>query len=562
MKEYLDNIPVAFPSGIPPNLTLRKKDENGEKAFSFTGDLTFKGTDKDYLMAQLVNNVNALTNKVVYKLENTCCNPPQVYEFYITHESLEWCEGECDIKAAAVEKSNSNDQITCLKNTLIWDNYVGFQGMAHPRMSYCNELRPNWMHDALIIIGVATLTSILVLLPVLAGLILLFNTINIVIGLLNSLLPSSSQINTISVGGLTMINPNDLLNYYNLLIATLVGCGRKHPSPLVRDYAKNVCGKCGLTFSSSIYNNSSSQYYNSVYFHAPVHKGTLETDTTTYWVDQNKPILNGTKFFNKLKGIVNGEWEINNNILSFERRDFFVPKIPWLDLTTYIPDVGEVKICWQWANKTRYSYGYFEYIKDAVNWVGGEACDRWNDIVEWNNPYSPLQKDEFHPLIDFSPCRFRDDGIDRDVLSTYKNFPTIGPVIQKYDNVILMNSHTSYNPMLLVWDPGTGVANGKVDGGAVFFSGYPGVAVNQFYNYQYWFDANYPGNLYDQFWYIEDPRISGYQGKDFTAELTFDCALLNVMDLDGMVKTQYGDGKIDSIELDFNLSKMTIKGTV
>jgi hypothetical protein len=68
--------------------------------------------------------------------------------------------------------------------------------------------------------------------------------------------------------------------------------------------------------------------------------------------------------------------------------------------------------------------------------------------------------------------------------------------------------------------------------------------------------------MYDRFWFNENPRESVFQGFDFTAELNFDCALLNVMDLDGTVNTSRGGGKISSIQLDFKTNLMTIKGTV
>lgn len=561
MKAYLDNIPVTSQneSLVYPDITLRKKDETGERAFSFTGDLLFTGADYTYLYSKLVTDPNALTNKVVLKLENDCCTQKQTYEFYINHESLEWCDGDCSITAAAVEKSIGSDQYTCLKNTLIWDNYAGFTSQQHPRFSYCSELRPDWLTDVVIILAIATYTQILMWIPLLAVLIGLFNLVNGIIAWANSNFGTSW--NQLTFAGSTTIDLNTLQSLNNQLAAFVVGCGRKHPSPLVRDYADNVCNKCGITFKSSIFKNPVSPYHNTCYVSAPVHKGVKEGDIVTYWVDENKPILNGTKFFNQLKGIVNGDYEIVGNTLTFERRDYFVPQTPWLDLTTYKPVIGGISTCWKWANRTAYSYASFEYFKDGVNWVGGEAKQRWDDIVEWNNPYSPLQKDEFKPLIEFSSCRFRDDGIDRDALTSWEWAPVIGPIIKNYKDAMLLNSHTCYQPMLLIWD-GKSKANATVSGSAINIPGYPKAGANQFYNYPFWFDANYPGNLYDNFWAIEDPRTSGFQGFDFEAELIFDCALLSAIDLDGMVNTSKGMGKVNSIAISFKKNTMIIKGTV
>lgn len=566
MQVYIDNIPLQYPSEtlLKPHFTLRRKNESGEKAFSYTGDLVFEGADAKYIRAQLIDDPNAITNKVVLKFYDECCD--RTYMFYIQAASVKWCEKDCTITAAATEFTKTEEQYTCLKNTLIWDDHIGFKSKQHPRFAYCNELRPNWLHDCMIIFFLATATSLLVLGPIIIGLVFAFNTINAVINLLNTLLPSSSQINNVTLGGNTSLDFNDLQNYFNLLVSFIVGCGRKHPSPLVRDYIDNVCKKCGLSFVSSILNNPLSSYYNVCYVNAPINKGTLETDNTTYWIEENAPLLNGLQLLKQMNGIFNGAFDINNSVLTFEREDFFVPKTPWLDLTTFDPDNTEV--CWNWTNKPRYSYGTFYYQKDAINFLGGEAIGRWGDIVEWNNPYSPLQKDEFKPFIEFAACRFRDDGIDRDVLSAYKNFPTIGPIIKKYDNVMLFNAHVCFMPMLLIWDTNTPASNAKVDPTAAYFGGFAdgpngqNVGVNQFYNYPMWFREGYPNNLYTNFWYIKNPRVAGWAAKDYKAKILFTCNELKNLNLDGMVTTSYGDAAIDQIDIDYATQTMELTGSL
>jgi hypothetical protein len=570
MKAYLDGIPVAFPEKNlkHPSFTLRRKDETGDRAFSFTGDLTFTGSDYNYLYSQLIESPNALNNKVVLKFVNDCCSQNQTYEFYIDHRSLTWCEGQCELKASAIEKSIADDHYTCLMNTMIWDDTTGFKSKQHPRISYCNELRPNWLHDALIIITIATWTSFLTIGPlllVIASIVqtinFIINVVNAIIGFINSIGGSLDEIPNIDLDGDPSTNAyTELNNWVKKLLANSFGCGRKHPSPLIREYAANVCGKCGLTFQSSIFNDPASDYYNAVYHNAPIDKGVEPTDTTTYWLDKNAPILNGVMFFDKLKGIFNSKFDIINNNLILERRDFFTPKNPWLDLTN---SNKVVSVCWEWSVKNRYSYADFRYQKDAVNWVGSEANSRWSDIVEWNNPYNNLQKGAFTPLIEFASARFRDDGIDRDVLTFYEDLPTIGTILKQYKNAMLMNAHCSYSPMILIWD-GNDVSNASV---SKFFSanslGIPDVGLNQYYNYAMWFKEGYPGNLYDRFWYIDDPRISGYQGKDFTAVVSYDCQMLSDVDLDGQIITSLGlSNKIDSIVIDDLNKTLTIKGTV
>jgi hypothetical protein len=571
MKAYLDGNIVKFPNDslTKPSFTFRTKNAEGDQAISFSGELEFTDGDADYIKSILVDHVNAFTNEVILKFVDDCCGNKE-YLFAIRPESLTWCNGNCNVKAAAVEKTIIEEQLNCLKNTMIYDNYAGFKSKQHPRFAYCNELRPNYMHDALMIISIATATSITAFIPAIAAIILLFNTINTVIGFLNGLLPSSSQINPLQLfGNQQQIDLNSIKGYVDQLYSLIAGCGRKHPSPLVWEYARNVCGKCGLSFVSSIYDNPASDYGNTCYVNAPVHKGTDEADTTTYWLDQNAPLLNGTRFFDQISQPVNGKWKIVNNQVILERRDFFISKTPWIDLTTH-PGLQPEGECWNWTKKPRYSYGRFEYQKDGINWVGGEAVRRWSDIVDWNIPYSNRQKDEFHPLIEFAACRFRDDGIDRDVLSNYEWVPFLGNTIKKYKRAMLMNSHNCYTPMLLIWD-GNSRDNATCINGNTYFSGVPSegddkyqkdVGLNEFFNYPFWFNANYPGNLYDRFWKIENPRDAGFQGYDFVAKIQYNCTDKNSIDLEGYAMTSKGLAKTEVVTFDEGSGLMTIKGSI
>lgn len=570
MKVYLDGNIVKYPNDtlLKPHFTLRTKNTEGDQAFSFSGELEFTDGDADYIKTILVDHVNALSNEVILKFVDDCCGNT-VRLFSIRAESLEWCNGNCNVKAAAIEKTTTEAQLNCLKNTMIYDNYNNFQGKQHPRFSYCNEIRPNYMHDVLMILSIATATSITAFIPAIAALILLFNTINAVINALNSVLPSSAQINTLSVfGNQQYFDLNAIKGYVDQLYALIAGCGRKHPSPLIRDYAANVCGKCGLTFVSSIYNNAASDYYNTCYVNAPIHKGTQEPDTTTYWIQENAPLLNGNMFFDQICQPVNGKWKIINNQVILERRDALTPKTPWIDLTTH-PGLQPEGVCWSWTKRPRYSYARLEYQKDGINWVGGEAIRRWSDIVDWNNPYSDRQKDEFHPLIEFAACRFRDDGIDRDVLSNYEWVPFLGATIKKYKRSMLMNSHNCYTPMLLIWD-GADVSNAKCINSS-YYSGVPSegddkyqttIGLNEFFNYPFWFNANYPNNLYDRFWKIDNPRDAGFKGYDFIAKIQYNCNDKNKADAEGFAITDKGPAKTEVIDIDEASGLMTIRGTI
>ncbi len=100
MKVYIDNIPLQYPQDelLKPTFTLRKKDELGNTALSYTGNLLFIGADAIYIKQKLIDHPAALANKVVLKFVDDCCGN-KVYEFDILAESLNWCENECTIEA-------------------------------------------------------------------------------------------------------------------------------------------------------------------------------------------------------------------------------------------------------------------------------------------------------------------------------------------------------------------------------------------------------------------------------------------------------------------------------
>ena len=128
-----------------------------------------------------------------------------------------------------------------------------------------------------------------------------------------------------------------------------------------------------------------------------------------------------------------------------------------------------------------------------------------------------------------------------------------------------MNQHTSYLPMLVIWDPASGVGNAFANKFvSIFHPSLIGVVnLNQYYNYPMWFKEGVSGNLLDRFHAIENPRLSNYQGKEFEAEVTYDCDLRNAMDIDGVVKTALGDSQGPLIITENTANgTLIIKGTI
>lgn len=573
MKAFLDGIEVLNPSDSlkEPRFTIRRKNEEGQFAISFTGDLVFYNDEYNYIKGKLVDDPGAINNFIELLFVDDCCNNKE-YPFLIKPESLKWCDNDCSITANAVEFTPESKAYTCIENTIIWGDKPNtpdankFRNKKFPKIKYCKEFRPSILQDAFLIIGFfTTLAGGSTMLLLLSTLLPLIGTINAIIAIVNGL---GGNITPISIGGTS--DPLQMLTYLKNLFTTtqgqlIAGCGYEHPSPLVRDYIKNVCDICGLSFQSSILNESNPtkqnyDYYRLAYFNAPIKSGRLNNPyfvkPIVPFIDDNAPIHNGKTFLDELEQPFNADWDVSNNTIRFERHDFFETQVPWLDTTTY--DQFNISTCYEWSKQRRPSYADIGYQRDAVDWVGSEGTKRFGgNIIEWNSPPNPLQKGSFNKVFPYSAARFRKDGIERDVLTDYDWMPFgIGANISDGDNDMIMNSGTSFTPKLLIWD---GV---DIDDAHVNYNYLIGIGARA-YNYPMWVDATRSGNLYDRFWAIENPRNDSFSGFDFTVTLTMTCDILNALNINGNILTTKGLSKVlNSIDLDFTTKTIIIKGTV
>lgn len=589
MKVFIDGISVTNKtlSLLKPVITWRKKDETGNKAFSFSSDISFYGTDYDYIKSKLWDNLDANSNnvslqtEVKLRFEDECCDSFPV-EFRISAESIKWCEGSCEVTVNAIESSPEEESLRCVQNTLIadntptnWTDNVPFKSRRHPRFVYCNEMRPRFIHKTLILFS-TLLASIISIFQI------VINLLGSVISGINNFITSvnnfiGTNFNQIG-GGTNAANQklSEISASLNALLSDIIGCGRKHPSPLMREYVQNVCGKCGLSFSSSILNDTSSDYFNACYVYARVDKGVNPLDNSTFWVSANEPIRTGEQFLNELGSLFNAKWGIKGSVLSFERKDSKINSTPFVNTNDL--DSNKFSVCYSWSRKTRPAFGTFEYQNDAVNTVGIEVIRRWGDVVEWNNPPLINQKGEFKPLMNFAAARFRNDnlrlsdGPDQDVYKVFENSGFIGTIIKQFDKALLLNEHKCLIPMALIWD-GIDKVSATVDPNqfipAANDPNFPAFANNvkatppgEYYNYPFWFDANMPNNMYDRFWAIENPRTSGFQGKSYTLILEMTCELIQNCDLDGTIQLSEGIGHVDQIEFNYANKTITITGEI
>jgi hypothetical protein len=563
-------------------ITLRRDDDAGKTARSFTSELTFYDDGYNIIKTQLIDDVNGFGKKVDVKIYDDCCSVP-VFEGYIRGDAIDWCEPACSVTANVVE---IDDAYSCLESRVInLKNSALTSDRDWIDVPYCIEHRPKFV-QIIISILLALIGNIIsfVLFPFFI-LIVLLSGIFYVLCSIVCFLPltdctqddcDESQLSPTSILATLEDAVNDTIGFFDT-------CNRKHPSGLLRSYIINTCSLCGLNFQSSILNQPSSIYYNTLLWSAPVEKGILNTLPSGGLIEQNKPIETlQTLFDNVLKPTFNGDYQISGNTLIFERRDFFQSTTTWIDAEQMLNNgnIIDNQICYSWIDRERWAFGRFEYSMDALDIIGNEAKLRFNDIVEWNIPFNVTQSGQYQNILPVAMARFRGDDVDNegtifDLLSFYQ-----GGIINVFfsglfsndQNQMLLNNHCGFLYKLLIWD-GVNMDAGKIvhnfsnsyTGGPVIIDGTT-IDADDLFNYPYWFKEGNTNNLYSLFHYIDDPRQPGSTQFNFDFSFPFSCQQLADFDFNKVVRLPKNGaivyGRVKEVKINFINRTISVSGIV
>lgn len=513
------------------SVTYREEDDNGSIARSFSSELKFYDDGYNYIKQFLIDPPDGFFNVIPVNIWDACCNK-LVFKGVIRGDSVDWCEGDCYASANIIQQ---DDVVSCIQNKLIWDNKNQFLTRNFPKIRYCLQNRP-----------------------------LFIQTIIDYISLLLSFFVDFFLLLPLAITALFAPGWNQQLkDLRNTIRGALLPCGSYHPSAYLRDYINNVCSICGLTFQSSILNDPNSVYYNTVLFSAQVKKGRLPSDTDGTLIGANKPLETLSSLFQAyLNPVFNGKFKIRNNVLIFERKDYFNTSTQWIDVEQ-LQNEGRLidnKVCYNWIDKQRYAFGRFEYQGDAMEYIGNEYLDFYNDIVEWNPTGNPYQTGEYAVSLPLAPGRFVGDAETNNIDLTYSS---------QYPGVLLMAQHTAFTYKFLIINPGTGKVINNFPDSALdmgFGGDIPGTSSWERYNYPYWFVENRKGNLYTNFHYIDDPRLLQNTNFDFKFTFQFTCQEFADFEFGKNVRLIRGGqekfGQIKEIQVDFNNRTIQVTGVV
>lgn len=489
----------------------QERDEGGlvsvgasQQKKSASGTLIFEGEAYRLLKKWLVDDVSAPLNSVAVKIEHVGCG--SYLEYAIKAADLSWCESaECTFD---ITLKQQEEMLNCIKSTWIGDNHQGwFQttpagSKRHPRFSYCNEARPNGMMVMVWwLIGNITVPALTILIPILFSINGILFVVNLIIDIINGLkkLFGGKKADNVPWKKVPYFDLQAMLDALSNFYIESAGCGREHPAPLVRDYISNVCTKCGVTVdqdsapiffnpvltietSSRTIEQLSNPHYNACYFFPQAEKGVRRfkslnmlraiPNNTDFYLVENTPLYTLDMFLDELKVLYNAEWRLRNNILYFQRKDWFEKNNSIYNFSEGHPDRMKLVegICYEWNEEKYPAYTSGLYSQDAADTAGNNAMSYMNDYVSHGNAIeNPNFEGVREILTPFTATKFRLDGNAGDYL--YDAFQVVvngsfltpflagimfdivaGHIEQYADYALLLSDENTTAPKILLWD--------------------------------------------------------------------------------------------------------------
>jgi len=553
--------------------TIRRQDDVGGAAFSFTGELVFFGEAYEIIRSLIINAPLPHLVKVPISIYSDQC-PTQPFFGYIEGSNVDWCEispGKtiCSAKASVVDGSEPAEKLACVKNTIIWDRKEKFgttvlsDGEDTARkaryLSYCVEVRPRALAEFTMLFFLIQRT---IFIPVIFSFALIIAVINGIITAINSI-PFVPNIPLIDFDGNDDTNVfEEFSNLLNLANNLVTGCGAKHKAPFVTSYVRNVCDICGLTLQSSILSPGGT-HHDLMRLDAPHYSSTAAASIAT--IEQNyrdnAPNLNGGQFLDGLRKNLNWEWWIDDTTLRIEPAGD-VNGLVWF---TQGDGTKITSFCLSTTAETVKAYGVYDYAQDAVDNGSNEVRNDWGAVVDWNTPLNGSQRGALERTLEYGTALFRKDKqgdstlpIDKDLYNNSIAYPNL----QNWKNVMIMSKGVSSLPKLLMWD-GVSPQN---DARVQRFK----IGNLWDYNHQMWLRPSHVSGIQTlykhSFEKTDNPRLEEIRLRPFTMDICLTCELLATAPKARLVKASVQGvektGKIEQITINYNKMTAQISGKI
>jgi hypothetical protein len=545
--------------------TYSRDSDTGRTQKTYTNELKFYDDGFNIIYPILVSSPTGLNASINVEVWDDCCNTLIVNNFIIQGNAVDYCSNDCFVTCRLTRQDPDELIYECLENNKVNDNRNGYFNNfgIFPQVAYCNELRPNWLMRYLIIQGLILVLTFKVSFPalqltialIIAQIFAICATLKTIQNIINSLSPGNPAnfvpgiCNTILSDPLQIFKIID--NFIEDLIQNFIGCGRKQPTVLYRQYIENACQICGINqFNSSIFNNPSSEYWNALYFNAPVKPSTRNPQSIIF---DNLPSTTMFAWLTTASRDFNSNWWIKNGQLYFERRDYYLQSPPIYDAAANA-STGDILdgVCFKYSSKLQYQAININPTLDPLDDVGNEDRDRYRRFVNYGS--NPNWKGTQEVGLSFAPARFRNDGVEPDVLSEFGRIGLINWFLKGQltgtDNYLLMSRGTAGVPKLLIWD-GQSTTTAIIK----FYNGVQNVPamVNSGQN-----------DLFDNQWAINSPNLNPYRFWDATLTVRMSCALAQTLNVNSTVRlmTPYGaivNARINTITANFGSREITFE---
>lgn len=567
----LDNytVPANEVDGLKDgSITIRRRDESGVAAPSFSGELTFYGDAAKILRDKIINSTNPNTAFLDCTIFSSCKddsgNPLELFRGRIKGGDISWCDDQnqvvrCDVKATVTEAGLVDEGITCLKNTIIWDRLqkADNTGLTDGEDQYrqgvafqtCIGTSPRIMWGIQLLLGkyaqlISTLLAVVVF-PI----ILVFNSIVTAVNLIPGV-----NIPKIDFDGNDDTNAlNPIKELVNLIEAYTSFCGFKYKAPFIHSYLSNACAVCGLTLDSSLF-QPGGPLHNLTRLDAAIEEGAVFDTNINAKYERNKPNLNAKQLLDGLAEL-NIKWWVDGTTLRVESKDFDTGQVVF-DCSD---SSGYGNLCFSILDEPPPAYGIYEYNRDPVDTIGNSVKSGWEDIIDWNAGNNPGLSGAKERSLTYTCARFRHDNQGEESLVIdqpfFKGIYPIAFGSSNHQNALVIDKGKSAFPKLLIWDGESPVNNALVQRIQV--------GERWDYNVPMWLRETYDGGvnktLYELLFYTDNPNTTGVRVRNFSVQVPANCDNLKRLYIDGIVKNiPYAGGQKNGVVTEFNISSTTI----
>lgn len=394
-SEGLDKLSLDWSeTGGASDSTTNAAGSNYDKGIS--ADVIFRDKAFQYIFNLLLDNPCGILNAVEVRIEDLLCGKAyRVFEIKADNLSYKPFDEPCELSV----KIREQDLVWhCVHKTMIWDNWQHWfednSSKEHPCFLTGIEPRPRLLNSVrmgLLLFGISF--------PVVPSFVL----------------------------GSTDDDARRILQINNFI-----------PAPLVRDYIKNVCDKCGIAMDT-IFDDDPGNDYRNLCVYYPIagdkywHKDDGDGVATgaLWFFFENRWNEALSDFLDDLKKVFKAEWYVTpNSTLVFKNKGYFKSLAAIYDFS--LPGNMEIyELEYTFDGNKKAAYGNYKYEVDGVDLAAQEISPLYNDVVDYDGlANNPMLEGSVITSLDFSPTGFIRDGRCDDYIRTLINDgETIGYVL-------------------------------------------------------------------------------------------------------------------------------------